>query len=263
LTALGWEGQTIGYVNLTLSADGNSVTRALFNVRGKLASDVISFQAAKLWPKVSKEVMVNIEPMDGSSFRFLSSTMCSDCVAQEAFKVSVTKGDKTCEAGEEHRLGVGDMCFRMLVHLDKTSNSRQRQGPHWKLTVLAFPHTIEDLEDREQLAQLPAWPGIKIIEEKAEFFPRADAAPWGCPIFPLLGTENRSEAVNTIPPGKVLRAAIAGLCGTATLPTACTSRSGMLKKIQELNNGEPDQLTRAPSIKWPACTMPPASEGKK
>jgi hypothetical protein len=262
LTSLGWEGQTIGYVSVILSADGSSVSRAQFNVRGKLASDTISFQAAKLWPKVHKEVMVNIEPMNGSTFRFLGGTMCSDYVAQEAFKVTISRGEEVCDAGEARRLGIGDMCFRLLAHLDKTSNARQGPGPHWKLTVLAFPHTIEDLEDSEQLAQHTAWPGIKIVEEKAEFFPRADAAPWGCPIFPLLSVENRSAAVNTIPSGGTLRAAIAGVCRSATLPTSCTSRSGLLKKIQEINSGDPDEFSREPSVRWPASNMPPPDEGK-
>jgi hypothetical protein len=262
LTQLGWEGQTIGYVGLVLTPDGAGVSRAQFCLRGKLTENTVIFQAAKLWEKVAKDVTVNIEPMDGQCFRFLSGTLFSDYAPQEAFKISYYKADQKIRAGEEHRHNIGKLCFRLFCHLDKTSNARQGQGPHWKLTTLAFPHAVEELEEETQLTMHPSWPGIKILEGKAGFFPRAETVLWGCPIFPLLSAENRAAAVNSIPSGAVLRAAIAGLCSTAALPTACTTRPAALKKKQEIITSPPAQQGREPTVKWPSMTMPPATEGR-
>jgi hypothetical protein len=263
LSQLGWEGQAIGFVSLVISPDGRSVNRAQFGLRGKLTDEVIVFQAAKLWDRVARDVTVQIEPIDGSIFRFLNGTMFSDYAPQEAFKVSFYKGEQRLRNGEERQHGIGDMCWRMFCHLDKSSNTRSGQGPHWKLTTLAFPHTVDALEEETQLAHHPSWPGIKILEAKASFFPRADAAPWGCPIFPILSTEIRSAAINMVPSSAVMRAAIAGLCRTAALPTACASRNAMLKKSQEMRSDPPQQHGREPTIRWPQETMPPAQEGKR
>jgi hypothetical protein len=183
LTQPGWEGQTIGYIGLVTTPDGSSVSRAQLCKKGKLSEETVTFQAAKLWAGVAKDVTVNIE---GQIFRFLGGTMASDYLPQEALKVSYYKGDQRIRSGEESRHNIGDVCFRLFCHLDKTSNIRSSQGPQWKLTTLAFPHTVEELEEETQLAQHPSWPGIKILEGKAEFFPKADTIPWGCPILPLL-----------------------------------------------------------------------------
>jgi hypothetical protein len=263
LTQLGWEGQAIGFISLTLSPDGASVSRAQFNLKGKLSEDTVIFQAAKLWDKVARDITVHIEPMDGSAFQFLNGTMYSDYAAQEAFKVSYFKGDQKLRPGEEKKLGVGDMCLRIFCHLDKTSNARQGLGAHWKLTTLAFPHTVDNLEEEAQMAFHPSWPEVKILEGKADFFPKAEMALWGCPLYPLLSTENRSAAVNIIPNGAVMRAAISGLCRTAALPTACATRAAMLKKSQDVLANPPQQQGREPTIRWPKETMPPASEGRK
>jgi hypothetical protein len=260
LTQLGWEGQAVGSIGLVLSPDGNVVSRAQFSLHGRITEEVIIFQAAKLWDKVARDITVNIEPIDGGIFRFLGGTMFSDYTPQEAFKVSFYKGDQRIRAGEERQLGIGDMCLRMFCHLDKSSNTRN--GPHWKLTVLAFPNSVTDLEEENQLAPHPSWPGIKILEAKADFFPRAENALRGCPIFPLLSIEDRSSAITTIPTGATLRAAIATLCRTAALPSACASRAAMMKKGQEMLDNPPEHQGREPTIRWPKEAMPPAREGR-
>jgi hypothetical protein len=245
-----------------LSPDGNTVSRAQFSLHGKIGDEVIIFQAAKLWEKVGKDITVNIEPIDSNIFRFLNGTLYSDYAPQEAFKVSFFKGDQKLRNGEEKRLGVGDLCLRMFCHLDKSSNARSGNGPHWKLTVLAFPSTVENLEAENQLAQHPSWPGIKILEAKADFFPRAEMVPWGCPVLPILSTEDRSPSVNTTPSGASLRAAIAALCRTAALPAACASRTAMAKKGQEMLDDPPQHQGREPTVRWPKEAMPPAREGR-
>jgi hypothetical protein len=262
LTQLGWEGQAIGYIGLVITPDGDSIDRGQFCVKGKLSEDAVTFQAAKLWAGVAKDVIVSIEPIEGQIFKFLGGTMFSDYLPQEALKVSYHKGDQRIRNGEESRHNIGDVCFRLFCHLDKTSNIRSGQGPQWKLTTLAFPHTVEELEEESQLAQHPSWPGIKILEGKADLFPAADLVPWGCPILPLLSTEARSGSIGTIPKGAVLRAAVAALCRTAALPTACASRAAAAKKCQEMNSNPPPQHGREPTVKWPKSAMPPADGGR-
>jgi hypothetical protein len=61
LTNLGWEGQLIGYMGVSLSTDGKKVTGARFGMQGKLTTGAVELQAAKLWERVSRDVTVSVE----------------------------------------------------------------------------------------------------------------------------------------------------------------------------------------------------------
>jgi hypothetical protein len=61
LTNLGWEGQLIGYMGVSLSTDGKKVTGARFGIQGKLTTGAVELQAAKLWERVSRDVTVSGE----------------------------------------------------------------------------------------------------------------------------------------------------------------------------------------------------------
>ena len=108
----------------------------------------------------------------------------------------------------------------------------------------------------------PAWPGIKVLEGRADFFPAPDNATWGCPLLPLLYTNNRDATITTFPSGHRLRYAIAEIMRTATLPTACVTRGALHEKGQQALDNEEALETRLPSITWPTFERPLPDRGK-
>jgi hypothetical protein len=263
LTGLGWEGQLIGYVGLILSGDGKRVTGARFGMQGKLATAPTELQAAKLWENVARDVTVVIELPEAAAFRFAGGTLYSDFLAQDDCKVKFQKGGTDVAAGEERQLGVGQLCLRLFAYLDKSSNSRSGPGPHLKVMVLVYPLSVEQLEELSVYTQAPGWPGVKLVEGKAELFPRAQAGTWGAPMFPLLLATQRASTTDEVPSGAKLRFAMAALMRTATLPTVCASRRSLVNKCQEVMDGGEEPVGRAPTIGWPAATEPPIDRGRK
>ena len=70
LTKLGWEGQLIAAVSIKVSVDGRRADDGQFSLRGALASDPISVQAAKLWEKADEDVMLELDMPPGDRFEF-------------------------------------------------------------------------------------------------------------------------------------------------------------------------------------------------
>jgi hypothetical protein len=261
LTKLGWEGQLIGYAGLNISPDGSKVNGARFAMQGALAAQPVEFQAAKLWDAAGKDVTVTIDIPDAAMFRFASSTLYSDYLAQEECKYKVMKAGVRASRDEEAGLGVGSFCLRLFAYLDKGSNARSGPGPHFKAMVLIFPDSVEGLEELSSLTLAPGWPGLKLLEAKAEMFPRAQRNTWGAPLFPLLVITQRSGAADRIPSGEWLRFALAGLLRTAVLPTACAGRRSLTVKCQGVLDAGQDPLGRSPTITWPQAPEPAAERG--
>ena len=65
--------------------------------------------------------------------------------------------------------GITASCFRVLLYLDKTSNSRC--SPTWRFVVLLYPKSIDQLMEMSTNAKGPCWPGIKVLEGQAGMFP--------------------------------------------------------------------------------------------
>jgi hypothetical protein len=261
LTRLGWEGQLIGYVGLIISADGKKVTGARFGMQGKLAASEIDLQAAKLWDRVARDVTISVEVPEAAAFRFAGGTLYSDYLAQEDCKVRYKKGEAIFSEDEAEQHGIGKLCLRLFVYLDKSSNTRGGPGPHLKAMVLVYPLSVDELEELTTLSQAPGWPGVKLVESKAELFPKAQAGTWGAPIFPLILASQRSPASEEIPSGDRLRFAMAALMRTATLPTTCASRKSLVAKCQDVLDGGQEPAGRSPSVCWPAAAEPARERG--
>jgi hypothetical protein len=262
LTKLGWEGQLIGFVGIVLSTDGKSVTGARFGLQGKLAEQPIAVQAAKLWAEAERDISLVIDLPEAATFKFTSGTLCSDFLAKEEVKYKVMKGAVRVNKQEEDSVGCTGFCLRVIAHLDKSSNTRNGPGPHLKVSVLVFPENVAELEERSDKACEPGWPGIKMVESKAELFPKVQRGTWGAPMFPLLIAAGRASTSAAIPEGDKLRFALASLMRTAVVPTACASRRSLTTKCQEICSGAAMAAGKQPSISWPAATTPAIDRGK-
>jgi hypothetical protein len=262
LTKLGWEGQLIGYVGLVISADGRKVTSMRFGLQGKIAVTAIELQAAKLWERVPRDVSVSIEVPEAATFRFTGGTLYSDYVAQEDCKIAFRRGDVTMSNEEAEQLGTGQLCLRLFAYLDQSSNTRGGPGPHLKVMVLVYPMNVEELEELSMLTQGPGWPGVKLVEGKAELFPKTQAGTWGTPMFPLILAGQRAASSEEIPSGDRLRYAMATLMRTATLPTTCASRKSLVGKCQDVLDGGQEPTGRSPSVCWPTTQEPARERGR-
>jgi hypothetical protein len=262
LTKLGWEGQLIGFAGVVLSTDGKSVSGARFGLQGKIAEQAVTVQAAKLWGDAERDISLVIELPDAAAFKFSSGTLCSDFLAKEEIKYKVMKGAERVSRQEEADAGCANFCLRILAHLDKSSNVRNGPGPHFKVSVLVFPESVAELEERSSKTREPGWPGIKLAEGKAELFPKAQRGTWGAPMFPLLIAASRASSSSAVPDGDKLRFALASLMRTAVVPTACASRRSLTAKCQEICSGAAAASGKQPTISWPASTMPAAERGR-
>jgi hypothetical protein len=195
----------------------------------------------------------------GEDFKFRSGRLCSEFLEQEFCEYTVKQQDTVLEREEQRRLGVGQFALRMVTHLDKASNGRG--GPHFKVTVLAFPRSVEQLSETAG-TQSASWPGIKILEAKCDFFPQAGQDSWGAPFFPILISSERAAAVRSVPSGETMRFAMAQLLRTALLPTACTNRAGLARKEQEMAGADPEEVERQPTVQWPTVAEPQTTQGE-
>jgi hypothetical protein len=262
LTNLGWEGQLIGYVGLSLSGDGRSVSGARFAVRGKLTAAPIVIQAAKIWQGAERDVQLSIDLPDLAAYKFSSGSLTSDYLAQEETKYKLMKGRERIMRENESEAGATGFCTRLFAYLDKSSNARNGPGPHLKLQVLIFPVKLEQLEELSDKTLASGWPGIKLAEAKAELFPRAQTGTWGAPAFPLLIASNRAAAAHDVPEGGKLRFALAALMKTAVVPVSCASKRSLDVKCQEALDGGDDPVGKRPSVSWPDATEPAGDRGR-
>ena len=259
LTALGWEGQLICAAGLSVSQDGSLVLGARFVARGMLAPAPVVVKAAHLWEGVAEDVMVHVTVPDCTNFQFASGELCSDYLPQEAVKFTITKGDQLVLPTEWEGMKVGPFSLRLIAHLGKTSNGRG--GPHFRLSVLMFPYSVDQLADLSDATQSVSWPGIRIVENKSEFFPRSTLSFWGCPIFPLLNVADRADNCSTLPAAAHLRHAISELMGSAALPTACKSFGGLKKQMDAMRNDPEASDPTPPTVTWPPAPRPPRQQG--
>ena len=260
LTALGWAGNPIGTICLALSTDGSRVANGWFSLWGALSAEPIEFAAIKLWDHTQRGTNIRISNITGQQFQFSSGRLQSDYADGTAFEVSAAKAGQDVPPAEWPSCGIGNMALRAIVHLDKTSN--KTTNPTLKVTVLAVPLSATEMATLSERTLHPAWPGVKILEAKADLFPAASQSNWGCPMLPIIYTRDRDATITTTPSGHHLRFAIAEIMRTASLPTACVTRGAMNEKGQQALDDEDSLETRLPTITWPATERPLPDRGK-
>jgi len=261
LTARGWDGQTAaGAVGIELSPDNARVLNSRFVMVGQLSPEPGVLQAAKLWATANKEVSVSFTFPTGRAFTFISGTLASDYLPSDQVKMTAAKDGQPILPTNWPAYGIGDFCLRVLITVDRSSNTR-RTEPSYKYTVLFFPHNVDELCDISEDTQGAGWPGIKILEGKAAMLPRAPDGSWGCPIWPILAPGTPFTQLANCPTGAELRYHIAKLMSTARRANSCTSHTALLAKWRKLTQDEEEYSESLPSVTWPDAQEPANHRG--
>jgi hypothetical protein len=254
----GWDGKAMAGIGLELSSDNRSVRSGQFFMRGQLSEEQGEIQASKLWSKAAKDALVKMQFPHGGEFDFSDGTLTSDYISGDSVQMTVEREDQPVPKEEWNRIGIKPFSLRLIAYIDKTSN---KTGPKVKFTLLFFPASKEDMEDLSDAAQGTAWPGVKVLEGNAQFFPRAPEGGWGCPIYPLLCLGAPLNQLPVIPTGKQLRYAIGKIMETARLPVPCANSGTMKKKWEKLQDDPDSYEERAPTVVWPAQPEPANTTG--
>jgi hypothetical protein len=254
----GWDGRTVAGVGLELSADNMHVSRGQFYMRGNLSQQPGTFQANKLWEKASKDISVTMFFPTGADFDFSNGSLASEYLESDAVKIQCEKDGQQLAAAEWPRYGIKQFVLRLIAYLDKTSN---RTGPKIKFTLLFFPEPVDEMLKMGDEVQGPAWPGIKVLEGNADFFPQAPDRSWGCLLYPMLAASGPDRPA-VVPTGDELRHAIASVMKTARLPVPCTSAATLRKKWQKIEEDQEEYEERIPTIIWPDVPEPVSDTGK-
>ncbi len=203
LNALGWDGSISATVCLVLSADGLRVTNGCFSLWGLLSEEVIEVPASKLWEGTPRGISMQIRGLTGQAFTFSGGMLHSEYLDQVKVEVSFSKAGQPILPQDWPANNLGNVSFRAIAHLDKASNRSSK--PQIKFTILAVPMSADELVELSERTQHVSWPGIKILEGQADFFPQTGGDNWGAPFWPLLCTWERASDSASCPPGEHLR----------------------------------------------------------
>ncbi len=143
LVSLGWKGDPIATVCLSLSTDGSRAANGWFNLWGNLSIDPIEVPATKLWDNTQRGTTILISNIQGQQFTFSSGQLQSEYIDNDAFDMTVTKSGQTVPPSEWATCGIGRLSLRAFAHLDKASN--RLRSPVIKVTVLAVPLSAEEM----------------------------------------------------------------------------------------------------------------------
>jgi hypothetical protein len=263
LSRLGWVDRLVAGVGLDLSADGLNVTNSTFWVRGKVTETPASIPAHKLWEGANRSVNLSIAPLNGSDFTFRNGSLCSDYVDADRIRFSFSRAGQPIPPGDWADFGLGNFCLRLVAYLDKTSNAKRGRGPHIKFMVLAFPLSLAQLSELAEATSNVMWPGFKVVEGHCDFFPRASANSWGCPILPILCTRQRDASTTAFPSGDLMRFNIAAIMRTAAVPTSSRSLKDLQKKMRDALACGSAIARTLPTIMWPEVARPDPATGRK
>ena len=245
LARLEWDGNFAACIGIELSPDNKHVARSEFMLRGLPTKEPVEIQANNLWASAGPDVKLTVHIPDGSIFKFTGGTLVRDYVAGEDVRHTFTKDGNVIVPTERAANGVGDISIRVVCHLDKSSNVK---GPYIKATFLIFPHSVDELSELSAATLSPAWPGLRILENSCDFFPKSKE--WKDPCCPLIMLGCTRLDNTNLPPGPEIRFHIAALMRSARRPTSCTKLKTLTKQLEKAMASVED-LELEPSIVWP------------
>ncbi len=265
LRRFGWDGSGCSCIALTLDADNEKVGGATFLVRGPVDGKTVAVEANKIWPGASSDVTLTLKFSDASIFTFSDGSLGSDIVAQERIQhcFYLTKEGRPptpileADYGE---WGLKKFAARLTACLSK--NTSAKAGVVVKYTIILYPASAEELLERYEMAQSPAWPGLRIMDGHLPLLPRP-TDNWGCPIVPLVVPGGNRKAEGQLPDADELKRAIAHVMARTVVAETGRTGNAVLNKWEKMA-GSPDELTvKRGDLAWPRPTpTPPSNNGK-
>jgi len=257
----GWDGRLTASIGLELTPDNSAVARGQLIMRGRLSEEPTTFQASKLWEAADKEAVVDIVLPSAAEFDFSGGSMHSENLTCDGIKMAATKGDRPILPADWKAHGILRFCLRAIINPAKPSAFTNNK-PGVKFSILFFPHTLEEMSEWSDLVAEVGWPGIKVLEGEAPFFPQTPEGSWCRPLLPLIAPGSRFAGRPTLPPGDEIRHVIDRIIDTARQPNGYASHSTLKRRWGKLIADPEDYLERAALVSWPQSEPPAARAGK-
>jgi len=256
LTQHGWnKTAACGSIGLHLAIDNNAVEGGLFIVRGQLGDGrQVSMEAAKIWQGADSRANLILRIRDAGIFTFSEGGMASDIIdgKQVEYGMVAANADKQTAPIMENDMeewGFRGFALRLLCRLSKRSSVKE--GVVITYTVILYPMWKEQLLEKYELAQNPAWPGLKVLEGHFPMAPKPRTA-WGCPISPWLRMEvSAAEEGAEIPDSDILREAVGKIMDQQATAESCRSGPSLLAKWDRLRCNPDDLSMKPPEVTWP------------
>ena len=265
LSNSGWNGvEAVGCIGLVLSTDNERVERGTLIVKGQLEEEPIRIEANKIWEDANKNVMLSLKLNNEDIFTFNATGLTSDILPQENIHHGVVlmredRAPRPVLEGEYEGLGIGNFCLRMACTISKSSSVRK--GVVLKYTVLIFPVSKDDMLATYELAQSPAWPGMRVMDGELAVW-RRPATKWGCPILPFIMPGAPFEQLPRLPASDEIRHVIATIMERGVVPETGRTGAALLTKWRKLANNPADLSERAGPVTWPKTRPAAIAQGK-
>ena len=264
LRQFNWKGEACGCITLTLSADNTTVDRGNFVVRGRLVEESLRVEANKIWAEADENVVLALKFPKAEVFSFNERGLSSDILPQEeiqhGFYVIEEERQPTAILEADYAdWGIGGFCMRMLCTISK--NSSLRAGVVVKFTLFLYPESKDVLLANYELAQSPAWPGMRITEGDIPLLPRP-TAPWGCPVLPLIVSGTPLDQLPVQPEIDVLKRTISLIMRKAAMPETGRTGAALLTKWRRLANNPEELTSKSGTTTWPTSEPASATHGK-
>ena len=245
-----WSGRPAGCLLLKLSPDNATVASGQFAVRGKLASEEISWEASKLWTTGDTGTVLSIRIPAAETFKFGGGGLASDYLSMSEIEHTIRVDGETIQASRANYAnhGIGRFSMRMVCSIQKAAKS----GITLKYSVMLFPASATEMMERCGLARNPGWPGLKLVEGEMGLMPKPPT-PWGCPVLPLLltGTPWDTEEVARSPAAEELRNKIAWIMATSEPPDCVKTLKVLNSKWEKLTGCPGEYCPKRSPLTWP------------
>jgi hypothetical protein len=260
----GWDGSAAGCIGLKLTADNSRIENGVFITRGCISEEWVQISAKKIWPDVNGNITLFIRFPKAEIFNYSDGGLASDITAQEDVEHGLfVTGDNiqptpVLEASYGD-YGIGEFSLRMLCTLSK--NSSAERGLLVKYTILLYPECRQHLLDNYELAQSPAWPGVKVTEGEFPMLPKP-LVRRRCPVNPLIMPGMSFADTLRMPAPDDVRAAIAAIMSRNFLPETGRTGAAVLAKWRKIGD-QPDELVAKPGpVSWPSAGQMQQEQGK-
>ena len=197
---------------------------------------------------------------DASIFSFKTGTMIGDMLEDASINWSVGKktGRTTVdiEESEYETNHIGHFVIR--PYLVPLSSSKMR------LTVLAYPLALAELELDHPLYKKASFPGLELTQCDVDMFPLANketGKAWGCPLVPLLYLGGAQEQHPQIPQTSEIKAAVSAVLRAVVVPVTKRDLRTLTTAWVAIKESGPSKLReKTPDTMWPLWTAEPQQQ---
>ena len=256
-----WDGNIVAGITLHTSPDNKKVVGSNIFLTGDFMKSSKEIKANRLFAEADKDMRIVYTIEDASIFSFKTGTLIGDMLEDASINWSV--GKKTgraivdLEESDYETNNIGHFVIR--PYLVPLSSSKMR------LTVMAYPMALAELELQHPLCKKAAFPGLELIQCDVDIFPLANketGKAWGCPLVPLLYFGGDQGEYPQIPPTSEMKAAISAVMRAVVMPVTKRDLRTLSAAWAAIKESGPSKLKeKTPDTMWPLWTAEAPQHG--